>query len=148
MKTIVFSTDSNLIENYQKQGEVIIAKDPIKTLKAMKQIASKEEYRVVGDMPYTEVAQKLGYSLLEEPAKEEPKTAEEPKEPSIQVISKLTESFEQQLKEQEKEYEAKLLKVRGDYEEKIREYEDKLGKAEKEKNQIKKVVKKIVYDNQ
>ena len=142
MKVILFSTDEKLIEEYQKQGEVIIAKDPIKTLKAMKTLGSKEEYKVVGDDKYVKVAKDLGYN----------KEKKEKKDNTIQAVSKLTSFYEQQLKEQEEDFNNKILKLKEEtdklkmvHEEKIKELELKKNEIEDEKSKIKGVIKRIIY---
>jgi hypothetical protein len=138
MKTILFSTDEKLIEEYQKQGDVIIAKDPIKTLRAMKDLGGKEEYKVVGDDKYVKVAKDLGYN--------------KPKETPIQTVGKLTSFYEQQLKDQEEDFNNKILKLKEEtenlkkiHQEKINELELKKNEIEDEKSKIKGVIKRIIY---
>lgn len=149
MKTIIFSTDKSVIEQYQKQGEVIIAKDPIKTLKAMKKLGNKDEYRVIGEDKYIEVAQKLGYNRV--------KTEVVP----VQTVGKLTSFYEEQLKRQEKDFNDKLEKLKnetdglkemygeklGELEQKKIELEQKKTELEQERVKIKKAIKNAINES-
>jgi hypothetical protein len=133
MKTIVFSNDPKIIKQYG--NEVIVAKDPIKTLRAMKKLGSKEEYKVVGETKFVEYAVKLGFN------KPEPKT-----EPSVQTIGKLAALYEQQLKDKEDEFKNKA----NEYDKKIvelkNEQDKKINELEKEKGLIKKTIKHILNE--
>lgn len=147
MKTIIFSTDEKLIEEYRQQGEIVVAKDPIKTLKAMKVLGGKDEYKVVGEDKYVEVAQKMGYNKKEKASDEE----------LIRLVGKLATEHEKQLKEKEVNYTGEIAKLRDNYEQKIKdleqesaklknEFDEKINKLEQEKIEIKNTIKRIVYD--
>lgn len=149
LKTILFSTDPKVIEDYQKQGDVIIAKDPIKTLKAMKKLGNKEEYQVVGDDKYVEFSKRIGYNKPEK------------KIPPL-TVSKLMSFYEdqlkeqeQQLKEQERDFADRIQKLKTEtdglrisYDKKVKElgqeFEQKKAELESEKTEIKDTIKNII----
>ena len=140
MKTIIFSTDEKLIEEYRQQGEIVVAKNPVKTLQAMKKLGARDDYKVVGDDKYVEVAKKLGYNKIEVP-----------KETPIQTVGKLTSYYDQQLKDQEQDFNNKIAKLQGEtnefkklYNEKIKELEQKKTELEVERTKIKKAIKNAI----
>ena len=153
MKTIIFSTDEKLIEDCRKQGEIIVAKDPVKTLQAMKKLGTRDDYKVVGDDKYVEVAKKLGYNKDGIEVKEKEITDED----LVKLVGELTTKHEIQLKKKAINYSNELTKLKSEYEQKIKEleqekitakkeFDEKVSRLEKEKNEIKDTIKKIVYE--
>ena len=155
MKTILFAQpNSPLVQKLQQEGrEFILAQDPIKTLKAMKQIHNKGDYEVMGDeesTKYLEYSRKLSYNVYSEPKPEPTKIeAREDKkeEESIKhevlletTITTLSEGYKRKLEKEshrlKEEYDAKFKTMQEEHEKKVKE-------LEVEKNKFKKIKEKI-----
>ena len=153
MKTILFTDNQTLIQKLENEGrQFILAKDPIKTLKAMKKIQKRGEYTILGDdtnSKYVEFAKKMGYREFEEPSKDKF---------FVETLTMLGEGYnkrlEGDLKRVEDDYKTKFELLQKEQEERLKmteaqrkttdeEYQKKITELDKEKDSIKQIKTKI-----
>ena len=152
MKTILFAQpNSPLIQQLQNEGkEFILAKDPIKTLKAMKKLQKRGEYEILGDSQarqYTELAKKMGYQECKKPTKED--------ETNNLILAKtitiLNEGYNKKLEEERLKLENDKKLLSEDYDKRVEalkkkhdiDYKEKSSDLEKEKIKLKKIKQEI-----
>lgn len=153
MKTILFAQpNSPLIQQLQKEGrEFILAKDPIKTLKAMKKVQGRSNYTVLGDeesVKYLDLAKKMGYRDFQDSKKDF----------LIDTIAFLGEAYskkmETELLRAEKDYNNKFELLRNEAEQQVKmsaeeknkndkEYQKKVAELENQKESIRLIKQKI-----
>lgn len=160
MKTIYFGKPDDRVKDLRTKGvEVLVAEDPIKYLKAMKNAKDKGNYTVLADKDstkYLEFSRKIGYNEYSEPKKEPPKPPprEEPEFERVinragvieDTVSIINEGYKRKLKEESQRIEA-------EYQDKMRvqslEYSKLAKELEKERDQLKKIketLRKEIYN--
>lgn len=154
MKTILFvQPDSPLVQKLENEGrQYILAKDPLKTLQAMKKVQRRGDYTVLADeesTKYLDLAKKMGYQEFKEESKDRF---------FVETLTMLGEGYnkrmESELKRIEEDYKTKfellnketIERTKMSLEEKERhdaEYQRKLTELENQKESIKLIKQKI-----
>lgn len=154
MKTILFTQpNSSLVQKLENEGrQYILAKDPIKTLKAMKKLQRRADYTILGDeesSKYLDLAKKMGYQEFKEENKDRF---------FVETLTMLGEGYnkrvEAELKRVEEDYKIKFDILSKDQEQRLKmsseqqkatedEYRLKIAEAEKAKESIKLIKQKI-----
>ena len=135
MKTIVFAQpDSTLIQRLRREGrDFILAKDPVKTLKAMKKL-NPDKYTVLAEESFNRhlvLAKQFGYKeeKLEQLKSKEVDILEAIIEGVKRDYGDKHERLEQEYRNKENELVSRLT----------REHEEEMQKLEKEKQSVKKI---------
>ena len=151
MKTILFTQpNSPLVQRLENEGKsYILAKDPIKTLRAMKKVQRRGDYTVLGDeesAKYLDLAKKMGYQEYQK------------KDFLADTITLMGEAYSKkmdtELKRVEDDYKTKFEILSKEQEQRLKmsadqqkatedKYRLKIAEAEKAKESIKQIKQKI-----